>query len=152
MENQRKSLKGMTLLAAGMLLVLISVSCKTVETQPTYEDGTYRGIFADRTDIQVNVQFTLEDGVVTAASFRHLRRDDDYNLDAEDDPYRTVVQMYSESLEYLVGRNLQEHLTDLYEPENIVTSEIDGYSAATIRSAKIISAIRDGLNRGVYSY
>lgn len=120
--------------------------------QIEHEDGTYRGIFADGDQIQVNVQFTLQDGMVTAARFRHLRRDDNYNIDAEEEPYKSVVAMYSESLEYLVEKNLQEHLPTLYTPEQVVTTEIDGYTSATIRSSKIISAIRDGLNRGVYRY
>ena len=117
-----------------------------------YEDGTYRGIFADEDSIQVNVEFTLEDGVVTEASFRHLRRDDDYHLETEEEPYASVIQQYQEALDHLVGNDLQTHLPDLYEPENVVTTEVDGYTAATIRSNKIISAFRDGLNRGVYSY
>lgn len=117
-----------------------------------YEDGTYRGIFADEDAIQVNVEFVLEDGVVTEASFRHLRRDDDYHLEADEEPYASVVQQYQEALDHLVGADLQDQLTDLYHPENIVTTQVDGYTAATLRSNKIISAIRDGLNRGVYSY
>lgn len=117
-----------------------------------YEDGTYRGIFADGDAIQVNVQFTLENDIVTAARFRHLWADENYNLDAEEDPYKSVVAMYKESLEYLIGKDLKEHLPTLYTPEQIVTTEIDGYTSATIRSSKIISAVRDGLNRGVYSY
>ena len=51
-----------------------------------------------------------------------------------------------------MGINLAVVLTDLYRTERIVATEVDGYTAATIRSSKIISAIRDGLNRGVYSY
>lgn len=130
---------------------------KTVRLEPRaeardHEDGRYRGIFADGPDIQVNVEFTLEDGVITEAGFRHLRRDDNYNIDADEEPYRSVVSMYQESLDYLVGKRLEDHLTDLYAPGEIVTVEVDGYSGATIRSAKIISAIRDALNRGVYSY
>ncbi len=38
-----------------------------------------------------------------------------------------------------------------YQPENVV-DDIDGYSGATLRGAKVLSAIRDGLNRGVYSW
>lgn len=125
--------------------------CPSV-SQTVYEDGTYRGIFADGDAIQINVQFTLKDGIVTAARFRHLRRDENYNINAGEDPYKSVVAMYRESLEYLVGKNLDDHLPALYTPERIVTTEIDGYTSATIRSNKIISAIRDGLNRGVYSY
>ena len=102
--------------------------------------------------IWVNVQFTLQDGIVTAARFRHLRGDENYNINVEEDPYKSVVAMYKESLDYLVGKNLKDHLPYLYNPEMIVTTEIDGYTSATIRNNKIISAIRDGLNRGVYSY
>ena len=117
-----------------------------------HEDGNYRGIFGDGPDIQVNVEFTLVDGVITKAGFRHLRRDENYHKDAEDEPYRSVVRMYQEALEHLIGKRLEEHLADLYRPGEIVTTEVDGYSGATIRSAKILSAIRDGLNRGPYSY
>ncbi len=117
-----------------------------------HEDGTYRGIFADGPDIQVNVEFTLEDGTVTKAGFRHLRRDENYNIDAVEEPYRSVVQQYHEALNHLVGKRLEDHLEDLYTPSEIVVTEVDGYSGATIRSSKLISAIRDGLNRGVYAY
>lgn len=40
----------------------------------------------------------------------------------------------------------------MYEPGDIVKEEVDGFTGATIRAGKIISAVRDGLNRGVYSY
>ena len=135
------------------VLAVILVGCPDPGA-PTeeYEDGTYRGIFADEDSIQVNVEFTLEDGVVTEASFRHLRRDDDYHLETEEEPYASVVQQYHDALDHLEGNDLQAHLTDLYEPEDVVTTEVDGYTAATVRSNKIISAVRDGLNRGVYSY
>ena len=152
MRKQRGFFLKAVIFFAGIPVLLLNWSCSTSQCEQTYEDGTYRGIFADGPDIQVNVEFTLKDGVVTEASFRHLRRDENYNIDAEADPYKSVVAMYRESLDYLVGKNLQEHLRDLYTPEDIVTVEVDGYSSATIRSAKIISAIRDGLNRGVYSY
>jgi uncharacterized protein with FMN-binding domain len=117
-----------------------------------YEDGTYRGIYADTDEIQVSLQFTLENGIVTEARFRHLRRDDNYYMGNEEEPYRSVCQQYQEALQYLVGKNLQESLPDLYHPERIVRTEVDGYTSATIRSSKIISAVRDALSRGVYSY
>ena len=117
-----------------------------------HENGTYRGVFIDRDAIQVNVEFTLEEGVVTAASFRHLRRDDDYHLETETEPYRSVVTQYREALNYLVGKEIETNLTDLYNPENVITTQVDGYTSATVRAQKIISAFRDGLNRGVYSY
>ncbi|KMQ50387.1 hypothetical protein CHISP_2750 [Chitinispirillum alkaliphilum] len=120
--------------------------------ESTYENGTYRGVFIDRDVIQVNVEFTLEDDIVTNAEFRHLRRDDDYYLGTEEQPYASVVEMYVEALRYLEGKSIEENLADLYEPQYLVTTEVDGYTSATIRSNKIISAMRDALNRGVYSY
>lgn len=117
------------------------------------EDGTYRGGFMDEGSIQVNLEFTLENGVVTAASFRHLvGADPAYYLGVEEEPHRSVVQQYHDALQYLVGKPLLEHLPELHHPENIVQTEVDGYSAATIRSNKIASSIQDALNRGVYSY
>ncbi len=136
-------------------ICVLGVGCQETGGVPEaarYPDGMYRGAFIDGDTIQVNVQFTLENGVVTAARFRHLRRNDDYHQDAEEEPYRSVVDQYRESLDYLIGKDLRAHLADLYHPERTVITEVDGYSAATIRSTKIISAIRDGLNRGVYNY
>ena len=122
------------------------------DSRYTYEDGTYRGVFIDGSDIQVNVEFTLEHGVVKEAGFRWLKRDEDYHLETEEEPYRSVVQQYREALAHLEGKKLQDHLTELYTPEKIVTTEVDGYTSATIRRSKILSAIRDALNRGVYSH
>ena len=117
-----------------------------------HEDGIYRGIFADGDSIQVNVQFVLRDGIIQEASFRHLRRDENYRMGVQDEPYRSVVAQYKEALQHLVGKPLAQHLRDLYSPGEIVTVEADGYSGATIRSSKLLSAIRDALNRGPYGH
>lgn len=140
-----------------VLLVLLG-ACAKREAQITSEmhyhpDATYRGAFIDGGIIQVNLQFTLEDGIVTKASFRHLLgAKPEYNLETDQEPYRTVVAQYEEALQHLVGKPLRDHLADLYTPESIVTLEVDGYTGATIRSSKIISAMRDALNRGPYQY
>lgn len=117
-----------------------------------YENGTYRGVFIDGDSIQINIELTLKDGIVEKASFRHLRRDENYNIDADEEPYSLIIKQYQEALDHLIGKDLKKHLRDLYNPENIVTTKVDGYTSATLRSNKIISAIRDALNRGVYSY
>ncbi len=138
-----------------IFLSFLTIACNkppAVEDGRVHEDGVYRGGFIDKDSIQVNVEFKLKDGVVTGASFRHLRRDGDYHLTTEEEPYRSVVQQYEEALSHLVGKEIETHLSDLYEPQNIVTTKVDGYTAATLRSNKIISAVRDALNRGVYSY
>jgi len=138
-------------------IILLLLSCRTHDISPAegaryLEDGTYRGVFIDQDSIQVNVQFTLRDGVVTDAEFRHLRRDDNYHLETEEEPYKSVIRQYQEALDHLVGRDISGYLAALYHPEKIVSTEVDGYTSATIRSSKVISAVRDGLNRGVYSY
>ena len=149
-----------TLLIIVSVIVLAGLTAFVIsQQQPTAllpeeqlpEDGTYRGIFADGPDIQVNVEFRVEDGIVREAGFRHQRRDENYNLEAEEEPYKSVVTQYKEALGHLEGREI-EALEELYRPEEVVSTRVDGYTAATIRSSKIISAVRDGLNRGVYSY
>lgn len=137
----------------GLLLSLFFlISCNSSPSQPYYEDGEYRGVFIDRDSIQANISFSLKNNIVTSAEFRHLRRDENYHLHSEDEPYKSVILQYTEALQYLVGKDIREKLPDLYNPEDIVTTEVDGYTSATIRSSKIISSIRDALNRGVYSY
>ena len=118
-----------------------------------HEDGTYRGAFIDRGLIQVNVQFTLENGIVTEVAYRHLVGiEPQYDWTTEREPYRSVIQQYEEALQYLVGKRLADHLADLYAPGPIVQTEVDGYSGATIRATKIIAAFRDALQKGVYRY
>lgn len=116
-----------------------------------YLDGTYRGNFIDRGHIQVSLQFRLRDGQLSDLSYRHLRyRDVDYLALDEDEDLYAVMKQHRRILEELEGRPLRD-IFRLYEPENVV-EDIDGYSGATLRGAKIMHAIRDGLNRGVYSW
>ncbi len=153
---QKRNSISLTLIAGISAIIL--AACTTMENTSlsefrSYPDATYRGGFMDEGSIQVNLQFTLEDGVVTAASFRHLvGAVPAYNMDTEEEPYRSVVAQYEEALQYLVGKPLRDHLRDLHDPARIVELEVDGYTAATIRSNKIISAVRDALNRGPYEY
>ena len=146
------------MISFALALSLLFTACTKRESTRTSErhdhpDATYRGAFIDEGTIQVNLQFTLVDGIVSKASFRHLvGAKPEYNLETEEEPYRSVVAQYEEALQYLVGKPLRDHLTNLYDPGRIVTLEVDGYTAATIRSTKIISAIRDALNRGPYQY
>lgn len=118
-----------------------------------YEDGTYRGMFADRGDIQVAVAFKLENNIVQSISFRQLYHNEtDYRTEKEDPKIIGIRTQYEESVNYLIGKDIRENLNDLYSPGEIVSTEVDAMTGATIRSGKVISAIRDALNRGVYSY
>ena len=114
-------------------------------------DGHYRGVFIDRGVIQVNITFDLEDGRFTRLDYRHLAyRDDDYLAMEEDDELYPVMRQHRQILERLEGQPVTA-IFALYEPERLA-DDIDGYSGATLRGAKIISSIRDALNRGVYSW
>ncbi len=152
----RSQLWGIAMLRLGAVLLMTACqapSHRLAAESHAYPDATYRGGFMDEGAIQVNLQFTLEDGIVTAASFRHLvGADPNYNLDTEEEPYRSVVAQYEEALQYLVGKPLSSSLSDLYDPGQVVTLEVDGYSGATIRANKIISSVRDALNRGPYQW
>jgi hypothetical protein len=55
---------------------------------------------------------------------------------------------YKSLIDHLIGKDIRDSLSDLYKPGTIV----DAASGATLRAGKVISAIRDALNRGVYSY
>lgn len=116
-----------------------------------YLDGLYRGNFIDRGHIQVSLQFRLEGGRIQGMSYRHLfyGGEDYLTMDDTAELY-PVLRQYQQITERLDGAPATA-IFRLYEPENVV-DDIDGYSGATLRGAKVLSAFRDGLNRGVYSW
>nr|WP_245795346.1 cytochrome b5-like heme/steroid binding domain-containing protein [Thioalkalivibrio denitrificans] len=117
----------------------------------TYLDGRYRGMFSDRGAIQVNIQFDLRDHHFHNVRFRYLSyRDVDYLALEEHEELYAVMRQHRQIVEYLEGRPLSA-MFDLYAPENVV-DDIDGFTGATLRGNKLISAIRDALNRGVYQW
>lgn len=117
--------------------------------QRAYDNGTYRGTFQDGGVQQVSIQFNLEDGLFKNLSFRHLYyKDVDYRKIDENHPQYPVVQQHNQILEYLEGKPVSA-MFDLHSLEGLV-DDVDTYTAATIRGSKVISAIQDGLNRGVY--
>lgn len=144
---------------AGALVLLFS-GCGAEPTAPTaaveesampqFEDGRYRGIYGDRGDQQVSIQFHLVDGVLQDISFRHLYHSGiDYRQLEEGAIEYPVWLQHQQVVTYLEGRPV-DTIADLKSPGGFV-DDIDGYSGATIRGAKIYSAIRDGLNRGLYA-
>ena len=144
--------KVLILVVVLSMTALLVVGCQ--EAEESYEDGTYRGGFLDGGEMQVNIQFTLEDNEITDIGYRYLRYGDDY-LEKDDERYVAIREQHEEVLEYLEGRDVRESLDDLYHPDEIISDkEVDNdvLSGATIRTGKIISTIRDGLNRGVYRY
>ena len=122
-------------------------------TAASYENGTYRGAFLDSNQMQVNVEFKLENNIIKEIKFRHLQYKDVDYLKAKDDKVAVGIKgQHQQLIDHLVGKDVKEGLKDLYKPENIVKDKVDTFTGATLRSTKIVSAVRDGLNRGVYSY
>ena len=114
-----------------------------------YEDGVYRGTHEDGGVQQISVQFHLEDNIISDVGFRHLAyNDNDYRQMEEDNPFYAIKQQHDQIIEYLEGKPL-EAIYDLHNTENFI-DDIDAFTGATIRGNKVFSAIKDGLNRGVY--
>nr|WP_163502217.1 cytochrome b5 domain-containing protein [Halomonas socia] len=116
-----------------------------------YPDGRYRGVFSDGGEMQVNVQFDLRDGRIGSLSYRHLAyAGTNYRRLDEDDELYPVLEQHRQLGEALEGRELHEIFL-LYTSQRLA-HDVDGYSGATLRGNKVHSAMRDALNRGVYSW
>lgn len=134
---------------AGMLLGYIAPRNDFLRQE--YENGIYRGVFLDKGHMEVNVQFALEDNLVQDARYRYLWYDGTDYMQDSSLKSKIVRWQFQELLDHLSGRNMRVHISDLYTPGQIITSELDGITGATVRSGKVVSAIQDALNRGVYS-
>lgn len=132
--------------------LFVTVSCTAKPAQVSYEDGTYRGGFIDGNVQQVSLEFSLKNNVVTKAGFRHLEYGRINYRTSEEPVIQGLRGQYQQLLDYLIGKDIRTGLKDLYQPGSIVTENVDAFSGATLRAGKVISSIRDALNRGVYSY
>ncbi len=136
------------------LTVLVLAGCQVAPEEGavvSFEDGTYRGIYLDRDEVQVNIQFTLVDNIIEDMNYRFLQYGGTDYLNTDNEDEETLYQQYLQVLEYLEDKDIRDSLVDAYTPGDFV-DDMDGLSGATVRANKVISAIRDGLNRGVYSY
>lgn len=133
----------------SLLLAFALIGCSQEENR-SYDDGIYRGDFFDKGKMEVNVQFTLQSNVVRNISFRYLAYKDVDYLESDAEKSLIVRQQHQELAEYLKGKEVRQSLDALYGPDAIIKNEADGLTGATIRSGKVLSALRDGLNRGVY--
>lgn len=116
----------------------------------TYENGTYRGIYEDRGEQQVSVQFTLEDNVISNLSFRHLAYSGtDYRKLEESDPLSAILEQHNQISEHLEGKSI-DAMHDLYSTGDFI-EDVDTFTGATLRGNKVFSAMQDALNRGLYS-
>jgi uncharacterized protein with FMN-binding domain len=119
-----------------------------------YENGIYRGSYFDGNEQQVSIQFTLNDNKMSALSFRTLAyKNTNYLKDLETPKISAFLSQYNQLIGYMEGKNLVS-VIDMYTPGPLVEDVTEGsdvLTGASIRSAKVISAINDALGRGVYS-
>ena len=131
---------------------------KPVGTAPkvdevSHQNGTYRGAYIDGGQMQVGVEFKLENNIVKSFALKHLEyKSVNYLKEQEDQNIIGIRGQYEKLAEYLVGKDIRDHLSALHKPGEIVTENVDAFTGATLRSGKIISSTKDALNRGVYKY
>ena len=152
----RKKIVGLIIIAVLISGTVFAGKPHLVEVQKTpnkkppvfkplqsYEDGTYRGFFADRGDIQVAVELKLENNHVTNINFRQLFHRTgsvpiDYRTEKENEIIIGLREQHEQLINYLVDKDIRKSLSDLYEPGSIVTDTVskengsDAYSGATL--------------------
>lgn len=142
-------MKKLLLTAVAAFTVFAAAGCST-QSNPdelTYRDATYRGAFYDGS---VEVEFTLKDNKFETIKFRNLTyKGTNYQAEDADPKIKAVGEQYLALGEYLIGKDVSE-IEALYTPADIA-KDADTFTAATIRSGKVISAFNDGLNRGAYA-
>lgn len=114
-----------------------------------YANGTYRGFFYEGGIEQVSVQFELVNDTFASVKYRGLGyTDGDYLDDDATVEQSTVTREYLALARRLEGRTVGS-IYDLFQPAEDET-EVDAVSGATCAANKLVSALMDGLNRGVY--
>ncbi len=114
-----------------------------------YPDGHYRGIYMEGGQEEVAIEFTIRDGCFVEMTYRALGyKGEDYLAQDASAAAKTIAGQFAQLTDYLAGKPIAS-VNDLYQPGEIV-SDVDGFSGATIRAPKVISAIWDGLGRHAY--
>lgn len=114
-----------------------------------YQNGAYRGFYYEDGFEQISVQFELVNDTFVSVRFRGMNyTDGNYLCEEPSAAQSAVYHQYLALADYLTGKNISA-LYDLYAPDTIV-SDADGCSAATLPASKLISALMDGLTRGLY--
>ncbi len=126
-------------------------SSSSTPAKTGYRDGTYRGAYVEGGTNQVGIQFTLDDNIIREIAFRSLTyKGVDYLAEDADETTKKLAAQHQELIDYLVGKDITNGIDELYTPEKIAT-DVDAFTAATMRSGKVISAINDALNRDAYA-
>lgn len=116
-------------------------------TASDFSDGIYRGSYMEENGRQVSLELVIKDGCYASVTLLSLQYDGVDYLNAEPGtPLSGIAMQFGQLTDYLTGKPISA-VNDLYQPGNIA-ADIDGFSGATLRSPKVISAVWDALNRG----
>ena len=125
--------------------LLLCASCALAH-ETEFPDGIYRGFYYDGGIEQIAIQFELRDGVFDSIVYRGVKyKDGDYMSEDASDAQKATLRQYNQLADYLIGKGV-DAIEDLYSPYDIV-DDVDAVTTATMQSAKLISALWDGLNR-----
>lgn len=114
-----------------------------------YPDGVYRGVYMEDGGEEVALEFATQDNRFVSIAFRTLQyKGEDYLDEDAPDTVRGIAGQFRALINYLVGKDIAR-VNDLYRPGEIAP-DIDGFSGATLRAPKVISAVWDGLSRHAY--
>lgn len=125
----------------------LASSVLTIEKH--YPNGTYRGFYQEGGIEQVSVQFEVVNDTFVSVRYRALNYTDGNYLCEEATPSQTAVyHQYLQLAAHLKGQPIAS-IYDLFTPGGIA-EDIDGCSSATVNGNKLVSALMDGLGRGLY--
>jgi len=125
------------------------VDTTKLPTPEAYADGVYRGSYMEDGGEEVALEFAIRDGVFMDVTYRMLQyKGRDYLSDTASDAEKNVAAQFEALTRYLEGKPVAA-VSDLYRPGEIVP-DTDGFSGATIRAPKVISAVWDALGRHAY--
>lgn len=96
------------------------------------EDGTYRGAFVNPAEMDVTF-------VVKNNRFQEI------TFNTKDYPNGAAMENYRGIADYLIGKEIND-IKSVYEPWDILPD----MDKNKIEGGKLVSALNDGLNRGVY--
>ena len=115
----------------------------------TYADGVYRGTYMEDGGEEVALEFLIKDGYFADVSYRMLQyKGRDYLSEEASSAEKQIAAQFAALTHYLEGKPVAA-VSDLYRPGEIAP-DMDGFSGATIRAPKVISAIWDALGRHAY--
>ncbi|MGN0996614.1 MAG: hypothetical protein ACI4PG_06875 [Candidatus Ventricola sp.] len=114
-----------------------------------YPDGVYRGSYREHGGEEIALEFAIEDNRFVSIAYRTLQyKGEDYLDENASDTARGIAGQFQALIDSLVGRDIAS-VNSLYRPGEIAP-DIDGFSGATLRAPKVISAVWDGLSRHAY--